>query len=68
MIENKTNYEKCCPEYITQAENFLKSNKQDFKTTEDLGLALIYKEMIINITGKAQDGTKFNKYIIEKEL
>ena len=66
LIQNKSRYEECCPEYITQAEKFLKTKITDFNSTDDLGLELYYKSMVIEVTGKLRNGTNFKRIIIEK--
>jgi hypothetical protein len=66
LINNKTQYENCCPEYIEQANTFLKSKKTDFNSIDGLGLELIYKKITIELNGYLANGEKFHKVIIEK--
>ena len=64
LLKNKDQYEDCCPEYLEQAEDFFKT--KDFNSVNQLGLELIYKEMVIVLKGKLLDGKPFQKVIIEK--
>jgi hypothetical protein len=66
IIDTKETYEECCPEYLEEANAFLQSQIEDYNTTEELGLELVYKELTIEITGALITGEKFRKVIIEK--
>ncbi|MDO5969563.1 hypothetical protein Q4Q35_07075 [Flavivirga aquimarina] len=66
LIQNKSRYVECCPEYITQAETFLKTNITDFNSIDELGLELFYKSIVIEVTGKLINGKNFKRIIIEK--
>lgn len=65
LMEKKSQYESCCPEYIEQANDFLQT--QSFKSINQLGLELIYKEVAIILEGKLLDGSRFRKVIIEEK-
>lgn len=66
LMDNQKKYETCCPEYIAQAQKFLKTKIEDFKTTEDLGLELFYNCIVLEIKGQLKDGQEFRKVIVEK--
>ena len=67
LMENKTTYEECCQEYIGQAQKFLNSSIEDYKSFTDLNLELYPKQIIIVISGNTELGTPFRKTIIEKQ-
>jgi hypothetical protein len=64
LIKEKTKYEKCCPEYIEQAEIFLKTPAKEFDSIDKLGLEQIYKSMTIVIKGRLRNGEEFQKVIV----
>jgi len=66
LLQNKSNYEKCCPEYISQAENFFKEKESELNSMEYLGLELILKSVIVEVQGQLIDGKKFKRVIIKK--
>lgn len=66
LVQNKSSYEKCCPEYINQAETFLKTKVADFNSIGELGLELYYKSIVIEVTGKLINGGNFKRIIIGK--
>src|SRR5690606_20028509 len=45
-------FEKCCPEYIEQAKEFLSSDEKSFDSFESLSLELNFKSTVIEITTK----------------
>ncbi|MEC7754285.1 hypothetical protein [Roseivirga sp. UBA1976] len=67
LMENKTTYEECCQEYIGQAQKFLNSSIEDYKSFTDLNLELYPKQIIIVISGNTELGPPFRKTIIEKQ-
>jgi hypothetical protein len=67
LMENKTAYEECCKEYIGQAQKFLKSSIEDYKSFADLNLELYPEQIIIVISGNTELGKPFRKTIIEKQ-
>jgi hypothetical protein len=66
IIDKKNEYASCCPEYLKQAEEFLKQDPKGFKTIKELHLEFTYKDFILEISGETKDGTRFHKVIIEK--
>ena len=52
LIKSKSEYAKCCPEYIKQAQNFLKTDKDSLKTFQDLNIYPFINNRIINIDYK----------------
>jgi len=66
LIEQKNQYETCCPEYIERATNFLKLEKGDLNSIDDLGIELFYKQIKIELKGRLSNGQEFRNVIIEK--
>jgi len=56
LLAERNRYEKCCPEYIEQANEFLKKRIDDFKTFSDLGVEIILSELRIEISGTNPEG------------
>ncbi len=67
LLQNKLEYKKCCPEYIIQAENFIKRKNSDYTSIDELGLELFYKSIMIEITGSLIDGRSFKRILVEKQ-
>jgi len=67
LINEKSEYENCCPEYIEQAKSYLSKRENEFKTVDDLYLELFYKKMTIELNGSLINGKEFRSVIIEKE-
>lgn len=49
LLENKKDYEDCCPEYIEQAKNFLKKKDESFKNFDSLNISPFINKNIITI-------------------
>jgi hypothetical protein len=64
LIKEKSRYEKCCPEYIEQAENFLKTPTKEYNSIDKLGLEQNFKSMTILIKGRLKSGEEFKKVIV----
>lgn len=67
LMDNKETYEECCQEYIIQAQKFLSSSIEDYKSFADLNLELYPEQIIIVISGNTELGKPFRKTIIEKQ-
>lgn len=67
LIEDKGTYDVCCQEYIEQAQKFLNSSIEDYKSFADLNLELYPEQIIIVISGNTELGKPFRKTIIEKQ-
>ncbi|NVJ47153.1 MAG: hypothetical protein HWE07_08485 [Cytophagia bacterium] len=67
LIDDKEAYEECCQQYIIQAQKFLSSSIEDYKSFADLNLELYPEQIIIVISGTSEPGTLFRKTIIEKQ-
>ncbi len=57
---------ECCPEYIEQAENFLKKGGDELQTLEGLSLEPYRSKTTIEIRGETQEGERFVYYIIDE--
>lgn len=67
ILNDKSEYIKCCPEYIEQANSFLAMPRNDFKTKEDLRLELYYDMILIEIKAKTKNKDfSISKAIINK--
>lgn len=66
VIKEKSLYADCCPEYVNQANEFLKTEISDYKSFDDLSLEPIYKSFTVLITGKLRNGKEFREVIINK--
>ncbi len=64
LIQNKSEYINCCPEYIKQANNFLETKIDNYKSINDLRLELYIKKVVINISGHLNNGKEVRKVII----
>lgn len=60
LLAERNRYEHCCPEYIEQANKFLKKRPVDFKTFSDLGLEIVLSGLEIQIGGINSDGKQVN--------
>lgn len=58
LIEEKKKYEKCCPEYIKQAFDFLRKNNTDFKKYDDLKVEPYIRKRFLIINYKIGDKIK----------
>lgn len=67
LMDNKETYEECCQEYIMQAQKFLSSSIEDYKSFADLNLELYPEQIIIVISGNTELGKPFQKTIIAKQ-
>jgi hypothetical protein len=64
LTENRTDYEKCCPEYIEQAERFFSRQPEEFKSFNDLALELYCSKIILQLSGTSGTGEEFTYYLI----
>ncbi len=62
---DRQKFEECCPEYISQAEEFLSKRPADFKNLEDLGLEVYRASTEIELVGETVSGKTFKYYIID---
>lgn len=62
LLDNKEKYINCCPEYIKQAKDFVKSDKESFNDFEELNVSPYIKERFLKITFKKLQKTEV-KYI-----
>ncbi|WP_299256744.1 hypothetical protein [uncultured Aquimarina sp.] len=58
LLQEKKKYEKCCPEYIEQASDFLKKTESDFKTHYDLNIEAYVRQRILKIEYKINNQVK----------
>lgn len=63
----RKNFEECCPEYIEQAEAFLKKDPEDLKSFSELGVDPFISRTLIEIEGETKVGEKFTYYIAEAD-
>ena len=66
LLQNKKKFISCCPEYIKQAETFLKKDKNSLNSTKDLGIELFIKQIEISISGNLSNGEPFRREIVER--
>lgn len=66
LLNEKSKFQYCCPEYIEQAEAFLRSRLEKFESIEGLRLEPIYKSLTIDIRGHLKNGKQFHRVIVEK--
>lgn len=64
LIRDRERYEKCCPEYIEQAEKFLSRNPDEFKDFNDLALEVYTSKIILELSGISSSGKKFTYYLM----
>lgn len=64
LSEDRKRYEKCCPEYIKQANEFLTKNTADFKSFNDLGIEIYCSKLFLDFSGINQQGKKVKYTLI----
>lgn len=60
LTTDRTRFEKCCPEYIEQAKEFLSRPADGFKTFRDLGLEIVLQKLTLEISGVTRDGKRLS--------
>jgi hypothetical protein len=59
LKERRSDYEKCCPEYIVQANEFLARKPSDFGKLDDLAIEIYVPKLVLEISGESSSGAKF---------
>lgn len=66
QLNNKRkDLEECCPEYIEQAETFLKKDPKTLRSFRDLAVEPFISRTLIEIDGETKTGDKFTYYIAD---
>ena len=67
LLENKKDYEDCCPEYIEQAKNFLKKKDESFKNFDSLNISPFINKNIITIKYSIKKVFKRKTIVLSEE-
>jgi hypothetical protein len=66
LINEKSKYETCCPEYLKQANTFLSKDKSEFKSMVDLAIEMYIKKRTIVLKGIYNNGDPFQLVLVQK--
>ena len=66
LINEKSKYKKCCPEYIKQAKDFISKDKSEFKSMVDLAIEMYIKKRTIVLKGIYNNGDPFQLVLVQK--